>query len=175
MLQFSDGPGLPGHGVVPAIVELEENPLRPAVVGHVGGGDATRPVVGKAEHLDLPLDVGDVPLGGHARVDAVLDGVLLRRQAEGVVPHRVQDVHAAGAGVAADDVGGRVALRVAHVQAVAGGVREHVQHIQLGLVGKAALPGIGLAKDPIGLPVLLPLLFDWGKVITAHCLTSDRE
>ncbi len=77
-------------------------------------------------------------------MDAVLDGVLLGRQAEGVVAHRVQDVVALHATVAADDVGGGVALRVADVQARAAGVGEHVQDVELGLAGsKPGSPGLG--------------------------------
>ena len=94
-----------------ALVELLEDPLRPAHVAGVGGVDLARPVVGEAERLELaPVDV-DVAPGGLARVGAGLDRVLLGGQAEGVPAHRVQHVEAAHALVARDRVGADVALR----------------------------------------------------------------
>jgi hypothetical protein len=56
-------------------------------------------------------------LRGDGGMRARLDRVLLGRQAEGVPAHRVQHVEAAHALVARDDVGGGVALGMAHVQA----------------------------------------------------------
>ena len=52
-----------------------------------------------------------------ARMLPGLDGILLGRQAKCVPAHRVQDVEAAQAFVASEDVGGRVAFRMPDVQA----------------------------------------------------------
>jgi hypothetical protein len=72
----------------------------------------------------------DVVLGGLARVLAGLDGILLGRQAEGVVAQAVQHVLAEHPVVPGIDVGGDVAQRVADVQARAAGVGEHVEDEQ---------------------------------------------
>ena len=58
--QLLDGPGPLGLGVVPAVEDLEEDPLRPAVEARIGGGDAAARVVGQAEPAQLPPHVGDV-------------------------------------------------------------------------------------------------------------------
>ena len=62
---------------------------------------------------------------------AALDGGVLGGQAEGVPADRVHDVEAALHPVAGEHVAERVRLGVTHVQ-VAGGVREHVEHVLLG-------------------------------------------
>ena len=69
-----------------------------------------------AEHLNLPAEIRDVRFGGDARVRVRLDGVLLRRQPEGVPPDRMQHVVPLHAAVAREDVGSRVPLRMPHVQ-----------------------------------------------------------
>ncbi len=92
-----------------------------------------------------------------ARVLAGLDGVLLRGQAEGVPAHRVQDVEALHPLVAADDVGGGVAFRMADVQARAAGVGEHVEHVVLRLRGiEIRIARAGGAEGLLGLPAGLP-------------------
>ena len=81
---------------------------------------------------------------------------VLGGQAKGVVAHRVQHVKAAHAGLARHGVADRVVARVAHVQ-VARGVREHLQHVLLGLLG-ALLGLVELLGVPLGLPAGLDLL-----------------
>ena len=96
----------------------------------------------------------------------VFDGVLLGGQAKGVEAHGVQDVVAAHAFVAGDDVGGDVAQRVADVQPDARGVGEHVHAKVLGLAG--VKPFVAGVPDVEGLgvgPALLPLSFDLLEVV----------
>jgi hypothetical protein len=62
----------------------------------------------------------------------VLDGELLGRQAEGVEAHRVQHVEAAHPLEAGVDVGGDVSERVTDVQPDPRGVGEHVEDVELG-------------------------------------------
>ena len=140
--------------------ELQEDPLRPLVVVGVRGVDLAVPVEAEAEHLELLAEVVDVLLGDDGGVDVVLDGVVLRRQAEGVPPDGEEHVVALQALLAADDVHGRVGARVADVQARARGIRELDQRVVLGL-GEVVAGGEGLLL----LPDLLPLLLDGGKVI----------
>ena len=165
--------GAPVHGQLaligqPALEELQENPLRPAHVVFVRRRDLAVPVVGKAQHLELAAERRDVLVGDLARMVAGLDGVLLRRQAERVVAHRVQDVEALHPLEARLDVRGRVALRMPHVQARAAGIRKHVQHVELGLGRIDVVRG---AERLVLLPVLLPLRFDVGMRIR-HGFTS---
>ncbi len=167
--QFRDRPRLLRLRIEPRVEELEKYPLRPPVVVRVRRGHAARPVVGEPEHLDLPLDVRDVALGRDARVDAVLHGVLLGRQAERVVAHRVQNVEALHALEARHDVRGRVALGMPDVQARAARVREHIQDVELRVSGVRCQ---GDAERRVLLPVRLPLLLDLGKGIRSHLCTS---
>ena len=116
-IELGDRPGPVRVLVVPGVEDLQEDPLRPAVVGDVGGRDAAPRVVAEPERPQLAAHVRDVRLGGDPRVLAGLHRVLLGREAERVVAHRVQDVvpaHPLEAGV---DVGADVAERVADVEA----------------------------------------------------------
>ena len=61
----------------------------------------------------------------------VLDGIVLRRQAEGVEADGKQDVIALHPLFAADDIHRREGPRVADVQALAGGVRKFNQPVEL--------------------------------------------
>ena len=91
----------------------------------------------------------------------MLDGKLFRGQAERVKAHGVQDVEALHALVAADDVGGDVTQRVTDVQTDAGRVREHVQHVELRLVGiEAVVAGVEGGEGAVLFPALLPLGLD---------------
>src|SRR3546814_9741176 len=90
--ELADRAGPAGVGVVPALEDLQEDPLRPAVEPDVGGGDAAPIVVAQAEAAQLAADDLDVRLGGHPRVGARLHGVLLGREPERVVAERVEHV-----------------------------------------------------------------------------------
>jgi hypothetical protein len=78
-----------------SLVELEEDPLRPAVVGGVGGVHLAAPVVGEPEHLELLAEALDVLLRGDPGVGPGLDGVLLGREPERVPPDGVEHVEPA--------------------------------------------------------------------------------
>ena len=133
---------------------LQENPLRPLVVARVGRVHHAIPVEAVAEHLELAGEVLDVLRRNDGGVNVVLDGKVLRRQAEGVKAHGVEDVVALHALFAADDVHRRERARVADVQARGGGVREFDQAVELG----ALVPrhgGVGLFLLPLVLPFFL--------------------
>ena len=153
--------------VVPGIVDAREDPLGPAHVAGVDGGERAAVVEAQTHAVQLAAHVGDVRLGGHARMLTGLDRVLFRGQAEGVIAHGVQDVLALHAVVAARHIGGQIAQRVAHMQTLAGRVGEHV-HGEVGgaAFGVTALAVLQIAVDvgrPEGallIPDLLPLVFD---------------
>ena len=118
-------------GVVPGVQQDQEDMLGPAEVLHVGGGQFPVPVVAEAEHLELAAEVVDVFLGrlpgGGPRAFRVLFG----GQSEGVPAHRVHHARPAHPLVAADNIGGRVPLRMADVEPVAARVGEHVEDVEL--------------------------------------------
>ena len=150
--------GLVFHLAEIRAVKLEENPLRPADVFGIGGGDFAVPIVAEAERFQLAAKRLDIRGGGDRRMLAGLDRVLLGGQAERVIAHRMQDVEAVHPLVAADDVGGGVAFRMADVQARAAGVGEHVEHVEFRLRGvEIRIARTGGAEGFLGLPALLPL------------------
>lgn len=165
--------------IEPRVVHGQEYPLGPAVVGRVGGVHLALPIVAKANGLKLAAEIVDIPLGGDARVDVGFHGVLLGGQPEGIPPHRVQHIEPTMPLVAGNDVGSGVAFRVADMQAVAGRIWEHIKDVAL---WAAAVVGIG-AEGSMLQPVLLPALFDFGKVVRhiraiglfAQCITNKKQ
>ena len=158
-------------GIEPRVVQLQENPLRPAEVLRVGRVDLPTPVVAETKRLNLPFEVADVGLGGDARMLTGLDRVLLGRQAERIPADRVQHVEPLHALVAREDVRRRVALRMTDVQPRPGRVREHVEDVVLWQVrrvsalmafaewmtGGGTFAGVPCAERFATLPVFLPL------------------
>ena len=145
------------------LVQLLEDPLRPLVVLRVGRVDLAVPVVREAERADLLAEAVDVLFRRDGGVRPRLDCVLLSRQPEGVPPHRVQDVEALHALVAAEDVRRRVALRVPDVKPRARRVGEHVETVEL----LALAVRVGLERLVFE-PVLLPLLLDGREIVVTH-------
>ena len=103
--------------------QLQEEPLRPAVV-RAARGCRTRASSRsrRPSARNWRAELRDRRLGRLARVLAGLDRVVLGRQAERVVAHRVQHAHAVAAAVVRDRVADRVDLQVADVR-LADGVR----------------------------------------------------
>ena len=166
--------GAPLHGSAlavrqPALQELQELPLLPAVVGRIVRGQRARPVVGPADPPHRARDVLDVPLRAHAWMDALLDRGVLRRQAEGVEPLRVEHVQAVPRAEARDDVADRVDEHVPHVQRPRG-VREHLEHVALRprrVVRDVERPRVG--------PDALPLRLDRRMVVLLHRLSHSSS
>src|SRR5262249_59887877 len=71
--QVRDRSRLVGARVVPGIKDLQEDPLRPLVIGYVRRGDAAAAVVCKPEPAQLFANGGNVLLGGDARMSPGLD------------------------------------------------------------------------------------------------------
>ena len=161
--EFFDGAALLLVFIEPGAVKALENPLRPLVILRVGGVDFLVPVVAEAKALDLAAEIVAVLLGRNGRVRTGLNGVLFGREAESVPTHRVQHVETAAALVAADDIGSGVTFGVAHMEARAARVREHVQAVILGL----GLIGARL-ESLMFFPVGLPLGFDLLRIVLCH-------
>src|SRR5690606_25346568 len=105
-------------------VQAGEQPLLPAVVVGLAGGQFTRPVQCQPELVELLLHVVDVLVGPGGWRYFVLDGGVFRRHTERIPAHGLHYVFAQHALIAADYIANGVVAHVAHVQATAG-VRKH--------------------------------------------------
>ena len=155
--------GAHGVRVVPGAVDLEEDPLRPAVVVGVDGPDGPAVVVTQAEAAQLARHDDDVVLGRLARVLPGLHGELLGREPEGVVAEAVQDVLAEHPVETCEDVGRDVPQRVPDVEAGTARVGKHVEdeEVPAGAGGDALRVGprpggVGRVVGPTLLPPVLP-------------------
>ena len=91
-LQFLDRTGFLQGVVIPTAEHLQESPLGPLVESGVAGADLTVPVIREAYAVELAAIAVDVFGRGLLGMLTGLDGVLLGRQAEGVISHRVEDI-----------------------------------------------------------------------------------
>jgi hypothetical protein len=170
-----------GLGAVgePALEQLEEDPLGPAVVLGLVGADLARPVDRDSPLHELLAERVDRLLGRDPRVLAGLDRVVLGRQPEGVVAHRMHDLKPVAALEVRDRVADRVALEMPDVR-LPRGVRKHLEHIALRL--RLVVTGFAGAGDLSGLlsgPNGLPLAFYIARRVAAHgaesrCADSSR-
>ncbi len=119
-----------GRSVVVAFEHALERPLRPLVVRRVAGAYLAAPVVAETYLLQLRAVARYVVDSGLLRMLSRLYGILLGRQAVGVVAHRVKHVESAQAFVTRIYVAGYVAQRMTHMQACARRVGEHVEYIE---------------------------------------------
>ena len=149
---------------VEGVEHAAEGPLRPVVILGVAGAHLALPVEAEAYLVELLAVAGDVLLRGDGRVLSGLDGILFGGESVGIVAHGVEHVVALRALVARIDVRGDVAQGVAHMESGAGGVGEHVEHVELLLVG-VSLYVVCLFRGPF----LLPLLFDFSEVVFHFC------
>ena len=146
-----------------AFKQLLEYPLRPFVERRIACRYLAVPVVAEAQHFQLTLKCFDIFQCEAVGIVAGLDRILLRRQTKAVKTHRMEYVVPLHALHAADDVGRRVALRMAGMQAHPRRIREHVQRVKLRF---GEVPGIG-CECFVFLPYLLPFCLNT-LVIVAH-------
>ena len=122
----------------------------------------------------MALELRHVFTRGDRRMLTGFDRVLLRGQTERVPAHWVQDVEAAHAFIARDDVSRRVAFRMPNVQPRPARVRKHIEHIEFWLRRiETFLAGVGpvkkLALVPDGLPFRLNLVERiWFAALATH-------
>ena len=113
-----------------ALEHAQEKPLVPAVIFGLAGGNFAAPVVAEAEAAQSALEFGDVVVGPDAGMRVVLDGGVFCGETESVPSHGMDDVEAAHALDAGDDVADGVIAHVAHVHG-AGRVGQHFQRVIL--------------------------------------------
>ena len=142
-----------------ALQHFEEEPLVPAIVFGLAGGDFAVPIVAEGEAAMGLLHRGDVLEGPLARRHLVGDGGILGGKSEGVPAHGVQHVEAAHPLVAGKRVADRIVADVADVEGAAG-VGQHLQDVELRLGGIL----FGLVEIGV-LPTLVPLQFDLDMVV----------
>ena len=155
----------------PALVQLQEDPLGPAVVARLVGAELARPVDRDPPRTHAALERRDRARGRVARVLAGLDRVVLRRQAERVVAHRVQDAAAGAALEVGDRVADRIVLQVPDVR-LPRRVGQHLEHVG----GRDAVVG-DVVRDLPGalvLPDALPLGLDDRRVVTVLGCHAER-
>ena len=158
--EFFDRTGLVLSRIEPAAEHLEEGPLRPLVILRIAGFHFARPVVAEADTVQLLAVARYVLHSGDFRVLTRLDRILLGGKAEGVVAHRVKHIEAFQTLVAGKDVACDVSQRMPDMQARTRRVREHVQHVELGLVA--------FFRDlirPLGAPSFLPFALYLLKIV----------
>ena len=150
--------------IEPGVVNLQEDPLRPLKVGRIRGLDGTAQIVAQAKQTQLATHILNIRLRGGARVRTSLDSVLLRRQTEGVITQRVQDILAQHAVKTGISIRSDITQRVTHVQTRTRRVGEHVLDVEL-LSGEVSslrerADRVRCVESSVILPVLLPGLFD---------------
>ena len=149
--------GLVGQAVLP---ELEENPLGPLVIAGVSGVNDPVPVKGVAQHVKLPGEILDVLLCDDRRMHMILNGKILRGQAEGVEADGEQDVKPVHSLFPGDHVHGGIGPGMAHMEACGGGIRKFHQSIELRLVST-----IFTMKGLLCQPSFLPFGLDRCEIV----------
>ena len=144
----------------PALPELLEDPLAPAVVVRAAGLDQAVHVVGEAHALHGGERLVHVLVGPRSSLGVVLDGRVLGGQAEGVKADGMQHVKAAHTRLARHGIADGVVARMAHMQ-VARRIREHLEDVLLGL------GGIGVhGEEVLLLPGLHPLGLNCLRIVS---------
>jgi len=121
------------------------------VVTGLTRGELLRPVVGNAPRLELALHAGNVRYRPLTRMSSTLDRGVLRRQAERIPSHRVENAEALHPQKPEECVAEDVVPAVADVE-VARRVREHVEHVVL-LAGRRDVDFRDARLGPAFLPL----------------------
>ena len=152
---------------VTGLEELQEQPLRPAVVLGLVRRELARPVDRPAHALHLVADPFDVALDDLARMLALLQGRVLGGQPERVVAHRTQHLVARAAVEMREDVTERVDEHVPDVQR-ARRIREHLEHVVLALVPRRAGLRVRNLERAVLVPDPLPFALDCLRLVSVH-------
>ena len=134
------------------LVHLQEDPLGPLVIAGVGGIDLTIPVDGEAQSFQLAFKVRHIVFGNDSRMNVVLHGKVFGGQAECIPAHGIQSIVALQTLFAADHIHGCIAAGMAHMQALARGIRKLNEAVELRL-GMVHLHREGFFVFPDFLPL----------------------
>ena len=156
--------------------QLEEDPLRPAVVTRIAGGELPRPVDRDAPRVELATEGIDRFRDRQAWVKACLDRVVLGGQSEGVVSHRVKYAAAQATVIVGECVSHRVGLQVTNVR-LAAGIGQHLEHVGVlpgravaGQFGATVICGcVGDLPGALVRPDLLPPLLYLTRLVAIFC------
>jgi hypothetical protein len=167
--QLFDGPGLALPAVIPAFEQLQEDPLRPFIIGGGAGPEFAAPVKAKADVVQLPPEIIDICLGRYGRMDPMIDGVLFCREAKSIVSHWVQHIEAFQPLVPGKNITGDIAQGMAYMQTCPAGVGEHIQHIEFRLLRVVTY---FIASTLI--PKLLPFLLNVAEIVLHAILVGKK-
>ena len=142
-----------------AFPQLLENPLAPAIVIGTAGLDQAIHVIGKAHALHRGERLIHILIGPSRSLGIVLDSGVLGGQAKGVKTDGMQHVKATHASLARHGVANGIVARMAHVK-VARGVREHLEHVLLGL-SRIGIDG----KKVLVVPGLHPFFLNGFRIV----------
>ena len=165
-----DRPGGIGLRVVPTVEHLQEDPLRPAVVVRVGGGQLGATSRRRSRSILICRSMlAMLPLGGHRA-----GGRRARRRTARPAGRRRRSPSGAGrCSPASARSGRRCRWRCSPPGAPRAGPRRWgrgtcpARRTWAGRV-EALLARVGLAERRVLLPVLLPLALDGGEIVTGH-------
>ena len=141
-----------------ALKHFQKEPLIPAIVFGLAGGDFAAPIEGEAQALQLHLHVGDVGKGPLARLAVLLHGGVFGGETERVPAHGMQHVVAAHPHVTGERVADGVVAHVSHVE-LAAGIRQHFEHVILGPFRRVRY----VERRVLG-PAFVPLGLDFFRV-----------
>ena len=102
------------------------------IIGRIGGIHLPGPVKAEPQALELgaePLNILGRYFGG---MRSGLDGIILCRQAKGIVSDRIENIKSLHPPLAGDDIQRRIRARMAYMKPGAAGIRELNQRIKLG-------------------------------------------
>ncbi len=143
------------------LVELQEDPLGPLVVGRLGGRQDVPPREHPPHPRQLAGEVGDVARNQLGRVHPNLDGEVLGMDPEGVEADRLEHLVALHPLEPAEDIGAREREEIPHVQPFGRRIGEHHQIVE-GPLGAVEIRLIGALSRP----PLTPLGLDrFGQVL----------
>ncbi len=143
--------------------KLNKDPLGPAVIIRVRGGEYTLPIKGKAQGFQLADEAFNILFGNDPGVDTGFNGIILGGQAETVETHGKKDVVPLHPFFPGQNIQSGVGTGMAHVETVPRRIGKFHQAVEFLLFREVHCP-----EGTMVLPVFLPLGFNrFGFVI--HC------
>ena len=152
-----------------ALEQLQEDPLRPLVVGRVGRVHRVRPVHHQSRAVELAPEVRDIARDQFRRMHADLQREVLRVDAERVISQRLEYTLPLQALEPRVDITSGEREEVPDVQPLGGRIREHHQRV----VRLLRVREVGLMRAPLG-PTLPPPCFDRRWVVAERLVGGTR-